>query len=321
MELRQLRYFVAVAEERHFGRAAVRLHIAQPGLSQAIQSLERSLGARLFDREVRPVALTVTGEALLPEARRVIEAADRAMEVAAPRSERGGTLEVGIPLVGHLPIVTRLAQLFQDEHPEVRVRVHPAFSPQSVQRLVRGEIDIAIVHSPFEASRMPRYLGLGEQEIVLVVPESHRLAHLERVPRAELMQEPFLAWPRSVNPVLVDHICRALFGMEEPPNVIEVPVGVDGSSRARLIEEGLAIAAETVPLPIDRLPEREGVVYRRLQDPPALLEYGLAWFDRPGHPLHAFVRMGAELVGSGEEIEADPASDPGPSESLLTHTS
>src|SRR5438105_1157502 len=129
VELRQLRYFVTLAEERHFGRAADLLHIAQPGLSQQIKALERSVGVVLFDRETRPVALTEAGLRLLPHARAIVEAASRAVEVTREARPPGPILKIGVPAIGHYPEFAALVDTFRAREPDVILRLEPSVTP------------------------------------------------------------------------------------------------------------------------------------------------------------------------------------------------
>jgi DNA-binding transcriptional LysR family regulator len=298
MELRQLRYFLALAEERHFGRAAESLGIAQPGLSQQIKVLERRVGAQLFDREVRPIALTAAGEALLPHARIVIEAVDRALESTRESAlGAGGTLKVGTPLVGRFPVMTELVDVFRSRFPGVELQLHPGLASHSIDALDRGTLDLAIVHAPFDAPRTPRYQRLGAHEILVLLPEGHRLSALDRLPRAELLGERFLDWPRTLNPTLMDHVRLATFGVAEHPGRVEVADAVDGPSRAPLVADGLGIAVDAVPYPAEVLPERTGVVYRRVEDPPPLIEHGLIWYEGELSSLaSAFIELATGLV-------------------------
>src|SRR5437870_1482036 len=196
-ELRHLRYFVAVAEELHFARAAERLRIAQPGLSQQIKALERSVGVELFKRDRRGVELTDAGRTLLGQARQVLELSERAVEstrVAA--TTRTGPLKVGTSAIGNTPVANEVLMEFQARFPNVNVEILPGFTPPSIDALTRRALDAAIVFAPFESPEGLRYLRLDRLELSVVLPTSHRLASLERVPRSELLKEPILEGPR-----------------------------------------------------------------------------------------------------------------------------
>jgi DNA-binding transcriptional LysR family regulator len=295
IELRHLRYFTAVAEELHFGHAAERLRIAQPALSNQIKALERSLGVPLFIRDQRGVQLTDAGETLLEHARLVIELADRAVDGArlAMKGKRG-LLKVGTPALGIDRVGNELLRTFRERNPAVEVEIHPGFVPQSVEALTRRTLDLAILVVPFESPSSIRYLSLETVEMLIAVPESHRLASLERIPRSELLKEPFLDWPKSINPVLVQHLHKSLFGTAEPAQRVEVPDAAE-VSRLLLVAEGKGLGVSVLPsLAKLHVP---GVVFKRLEDPPLLLEYGIAWYDTNASPfVEAFVRLASEVA-------------------------
>jgi DNA-binding transcriptional LysR family regulator len=300
MELRQLRYFVSVAEERHFGRAAERLHIAQPGLSQQIKALERSLGADLFDRESRPVALTEAGERFLPHARAIVEAASRAVEAtrAAP-AQPGPILKVGITAIGHYPEFARLVEVFTDREPHVDVRILPSMPNAMVDSLIRRTLDLGAAHQPLEWPEdmaPPRYLRLGHQEVLIVLPEGHRLASQARLKREDLLEEPVIATPRDVTPKFSEHVSRVLFGVYPHPRAVEVPDAVDRDTRFRLVAEGKGLAGMAVPANSELPPDRGRVAFRRVADPPALIEYGLMWLDVNACPAtRSFIQVARAL--------------------------
>src|SRR5438552_6461734 len=145
MELRHLRYFVAVAEELHFGRAAARLRISQPPLSQQIMGLERELGVELFRRTKREVQVTAAGRAFLDRARQVLAEVDRAIE-AVRRAARGvvGRIEVGYVPTAEIRIVPRLLREFRKRYPQVEVGLHPLNPGEQVEALRHSRIDLAL---------------------------------------------------------------------------------------------------------------------------------------------------------------------------------
>jgi DNA-binding transcriptional LysR family regulator len=283
VELRQLRYFLAVAEERHFGRAAERLRIAQSGLSQQIRVLERSLKVELFIRDRRHVELTEAGEFLQDEARLIVELADRA--VAGMRLAADGKrsmLKVGTSIVGSHPLVDRVLEAFRTRFPELEVQIHPGTGPPTLEALSKWSLDAAFVFGPFDPVDTVSYRRLGTIETVLALPEGHRLASFARVPRAELAREPFLAPPRALNPTLTDHVYRSLFGREQAPRTVPVADATE-SSRLLLVARGKGIAligfAHTSDL---RIP---GVVFRPLEESPPAIEFGVAWREDHFSPL------------------------------------
>jgi DNA-binding transcriptional LysR family regulator len=302
MELRQLRYFVVVAEERNFGRAAQRLRITQSGLSQQIKALERSLHVRLLDRG-QPIELTAEGEVLLEQARLILELADRVRErVRRPDSLRKSPLKFGGSSFGNGPLVERVLTAARTRLTDVDLQVLLDSTAHNLLALGRRALDVAFVYEPFESEKTPRFLRLGTIELVLAIPERHRLATVPRVSRGELLKEPFLMGPRSINPPLYDHIHRALIGRVDHPHVVEI--ADVGTARFRLVAEGLGISP--VALPTESLLPIQGVIYRMVEDPAPSFDYGLVWFDdHPSPALPAFLDVAREIVSA----EPAPAED------------
>lgn len=302
MELRQVRYFVAVAGERNFGRAAERLRIAQSGLSQQIKVLERSLGVQLFDRNSRPIGLTREGEIFLEEARRLLELADRAQEkVRLARDHHAATLALGGSAFGHPPAVEELLRTARARLTDVHISLELGSVAHNVAALNRYELDVASVYVPFESARTPRYLRLGWVEMGLALPADHPLAASGTLARSDFFEEPFLVGPRSVNPPLADYVYRELFGQAEPPNAVELD-NVRG--RFGLVAQGAGITP--VSIPTETAVELSGVVFCRIEDPVPTIEYGLIWFDDHTSPmLSGFLEIAREVA----ESQRDPAID------------
>ncbi|MDI5966131.1 LysR family transcriptional regulator [Streptantibioticus silvisoli] len=193
MELRHLEYFVAVAEERHFTRAAERLMVSQSGLSASVRSLERELGARLFVRSTRSVELTGAGRALLTEANRTLSCVRAAREaVAAVQGLLRGSLAVGTEqcLVGvHVPA---LLARFRSAHPQVEIRLRQAGSAGLAEDVQAGRLDLAFVSLAGPVPDGVRLLPLECEPMVLLCHPDHPLAGEERVAWAKLAGEPFV---------------------------------------------------------------------------------------------------------------------------------
>jgi DNA-binding transcriptional LysR family regulator len=197
LELRHLRYFVAVAEERHFSRAAQRLHIAQPPLSQQIQRLEAIVGSRLLLRTSRSVALTPAGAAFLERARRVLAQVDDSIEEAA-RFGRGekGTLDVGFVSSAITLGVPERIQAFRERYPDVHTRLHEGQTSQIISRLGRSDVDLGIVRDG-ERTADVISVTLATEGFVAVLPRSHPHARSKRLNAKILRDEPFVFYPRS----------------------------------------------------------------------------------------------------------------------------
>jgi DNA-binding transcriptional LysR family regulator len=291
MELRQFRYFIAVAEEKHFGRAADRLGIAQPGLSQQIKALERSLGTELLTRHSRGAELTLAGIAFLVHARLAVEYAERAVaSVGLPARGHSALLKVGTRAAGIPPVAERLLEEFRDRHPTVELEIHPAFIPQLVEALNRRTIDVATLIKPYVTDSPPNFLRLGTVELHAVLPEGHRLAGLERVSPAELLKEPFLDWSRSANAPLYDRVHQLIFGSVVHPRRIEVAEFAE-SRRALRVAAGQGNAV-TVLHP----GEVPGVVILPFEEPVPTLEYGIGWHEPPVSPAVPLLLQMAEQL-------------------------
>src|ERR1043165_2536148 len=192
MEIHQLRYFVAVAEEGSFSQAAQREHVSQPSLSQQIAKLEEELNEPLFDRLPRSVVMTEAGRCLLPYARVILTAlADAARAVTALEAEVAGPLSVGaIPSIA-LYILPKLIGQFQQAYPKVTFELFEDITPKLAQRLEDGTLDLVIASGSDEMPNLERH-SLGRESLFLLVPENHRLAHRKAVKWSELADEKFL---------------------------------------------------------------------------------------------------------------------------------
>ena len=298
VDFRQFRYFIAVAEELHFGRAAERLHIAQSGLSQQILKLERSVGVQLLSRDRRGVELTEAGRVFLDHARQAVELADRAMTspFLAERGKRE-TLRVGTTILGMPPIAGKLQQAFEDRFPDVDVELRPRLISELIDGISTHALDVAVVVSPFKSvDPPPRYQQLGTYELMVVVPEGHRLAALERVPRAELLAEPLIEGPRNINPDLADHLHQILFGGLEHPHRLEV-AELEEARRLELVAEGKGIGVTGASPGVER--RVPGVVFRHFEEPAPFVDYGVAWSATRTSPLvEAFVDIAREVAAA-----------------------
>ncbi len=197
IELRHLRYFVAVAEELHFGRAAERLHIAQPPLSQQIRKLEETFGCPLFTRTTRSVALTSAGIALLERARRLLRAMQR--DIDETRSVgRGdiGSLHVGFVGSGMLTTLPAVFRTYREAHPRIQLHLHESFTSHVIEGMQSGTLDAGILRDgdPVEGLSVTT---LYSEPFVAVLPATHPHARRRRLSLAMLRDEPFVYYPRT----------------------------------------------------------------------------------------------------------------------------
>ncbi len=260
MELRHLRYFVAVAEELHFGRAAERLHIAQPPLSRQIRDLEREVGTPLFDRTPRGAELTPAGAAFLPEARLTLAQAERARRTAL----RAADGEIGRFRVGFVEAAADAAVLpdvlgfFRMHLPNIGVSLFEMDALQQAEALRTERIDLGILHSPpADADQWLRVEPVYADPMVAAVPQVHPLAGRTRLKLADLAAEPFVLFPRPSAPVLFDALIAACRAADFSPRVAQEASG--WHTIAGLVAAGVGVAF--LPHSVAQL-RRPGVEYR-----------------------------------------------------------
>lgn len=206
MELRQLRYFVAVAEERHFNRAATRLHITQPALSQQIRQLEREVRTQLLHRTTRQVDLTDAGRVLLTEARKVLAGADHAVSALRYAADgEAGLLRIAFVSSAAVRILPALVPALQGAWPLIHLELEESTTDRQIERILEGRLDLGIVRevgTPAGLVVQP----IAREPLTLAVPDNHRLATRRRVRLAELAGERFIVFPRHQVSLLYDHI-------------------------------------------------------------------------------------------------------------------
>jgi DNA-binding transcriptional LysR family regulator len=246
LELRHLRYFVAVAEERNISRAAERLHMAQSPLSAAIRQLEQEIGAELLDRSSRGVTVTPAGDVLLQRARHVLEEIDGAV-AATRRAATGelGTLRIGFSWSARFATLPTLAQQFTAGHPEVTVVTQEMWNADMSRAIRSATIDLAISLCP-ERDGQLAYELLRRERVVALLPVGHRLAGRSQVELHELADETFLMFPRELAPRLHDamhELCRSS-GFE--PNVSRTAFHSAGDTGTIASAAAVAVAPESV---------------------------------------------------------------------------
>ena len=247
MELRHLRYFVAVAEELHFRRAAERLHVAQPAVSEQVRKLEEELGVRLLNRTQRSVSLTGAGAAMLDEARRVLNQAERAMAVARDaRDHAGNRLRVGYLADSLPPLVPRALQALQKRMPNTRVSLETGAARNLIEDVRAGRLDAALVSLPAPTAGLERTL-LGPQSAVVAMPVMHRLATDDAVDLARLAPERIVLLPREVNPAFHDGVISLLRQAGLSPSIVHtLEPRVELALLAVSAGGGVAIVPESV---------------------------------------------------------------------------
>lgn len=273
MELRQLRYFVAVAEELHFTRAAARLGIAQPALSQQIRRLETTLGVELFSRTKRRVTLTPAGRAFLAEARGTLEQARRAALIAR-RTAAGelGPLTLGFVGSATDALLPRALPTLRARHPELKVVLREMTSAAQIDALSRGDIDLGLLRPPSPLVPGLRTRLVAREPLVCALPADHPLARRERLTPGDLHGQPFVLFPRRQGPWLYDLItayCRGADGAA--PNVVQEAVMMQTITALVAAGTGLSL----VPASQQAI-TRKGLAYRPLVNPP-MTDLAAAW--------------------------------------------
>lgn len=261
MDLRQLRYFVAVAEERNFSRAAARLRVSQPPLSVQIRLLEQELGVRLLDRGNRGADLTAAGAALLDEARTVLAAVERA-RIAAKETQRGdiGTICIGFVSMAAFGLLPAALKAFRHRHPRVEVRLEEMTTDVQQRELNERRIDLGIALAPVHDARLA-FEPLRHESLILAAPQGHPL--LRGGGAAEprrLAEEDFVASPRELAPGLHDLIQSICHDAGFSPRVAQQARQMQ--TIISLVAGGMGVAL--VPESLRQL-RRAGVSYRPLR--------------------------------------------------------
>lgn len=290
MDLRQLRHFVAVADQLHFGRAALALHTAQPALSLSIQRFEQELGFPLFERSRRHVALTPAGAGLLPEARRTLAQAERTVHIAE-RLRRGahGQLRIGFVGSATYGALPSAVSTFRRAAPEVTLSLTEMSTHAQIDALHADELDVGFIRPPVTSEL--ELATVRREPLVVAMPSTHRLCRARQLTLDRLVDEPFVLFPRQVGPGYVDLVLSACLRAGFSPRVehevdnIQTIIG--------LVAAGLGVAL--VPQPVSQL-KLPGVAYRTLADPTSS-ELAMAWTSRSGSPmLERFVMLVRETA-------------------------
>jgi DNA-binding transcriptional LysR family regulator len=305
-DLRQLRYFVTVAEEKHFGRAAMRLSMTQPPLSQAIRALEETLGVELFARTKRSVELTPVGADLLPEVQRLLAAAEglRPLAQSLARGE-AGVLSLAFVSTADYGLLPLLLRDFGVRHPRVRLELTEATSDVQVEELVAGRIDAGLVIAPLPPRHAAQLSWLPIAREPLVIAMSTEMA--QRVPGAaghakpnaaaewldtpislrDLADAPLVIFPRRLAPGFYDIImdCYGVAGLT--PRIGQEAIQMQ--TIVSLVSAGMGVAL--VPQSLRNL-RRTGVVYRPLSESVPAIETGLVWrTDEVSPVLAGFIEI------------------------------
>lgn len=292
MELRHLRYFIAVADELHFGRAAERLCISQPPLSQQIQQLERELGFALFNRTQRRVELTAAGELFLDEAREMLAHLERAV-AASRRVARGEVGWLGIGFVGTATYAFLPAVLsaFRARYPEVELVLRELVSARQAQALRERRIHVGLARPAIEEEGIVS-AAIVREPLVAALPEAHRLAGRDRLALADLAAEPFILFPPLPKPSYADFIVSVCRQAGFSPRVVQETAEIH--TAISLVAAGLGVTL--VPASVQSA-HREGIAYRPFDEPQPLTELAIAHRAGDSSPvLTAFLETAREVA-------------------------
>ncbi|MBH8564357.1 LysR family transcriptional regulator [Nostoc sp. CENA67] len=272
MELRHLRYFVTLAEELHFGRAAERLHIAQPPLSQQIQQLEKELGFELFHRTKRNVQLTEAGQVFLGEVQQILRQLQQAIQVGQQTS-RGevGQLVVGFVSSATYNILPNILRDFRNRVPGVRLELHELTTDQQLEWLRSGRLDVGFVRPPVEEDTF-NWEIIFQESLMVALPETHWLANQSHVCLKSLANEPFILFPRILAPGLYDLIISLCQQAGFSPTVTQEAIQMQTIVSLVAAEMGVAI----VPASLQNL-QRTGVVYQNIQESTPKVAIAMIW--------------------------------------------
>ena len=283
MELRHLRYFIAVGEEQHFGRAANRLHVVQPALSRQIRDLERELGFLLFDRLPRGVRLSAAGTLFLNDARRILQDVDEAKR----RAERmalgqAGTLRIGIATaVSWHGLVVNAFREFRRRHPAVELVVHHLVSVHQVEAVLSDRLDagFAAAVTPWHTELEHRQFALDR--MVLAVPKGHPLTKRERIRLRDLRDTSFVWFHRWVNPTFHDQMMEACArGGLSAPRIVQEATDRDTVLGLVLCRIGVAWVTESTQWHCPR-----GIVLLPVVDMNVRLPFNVIWKRNNSSPV------------------------------------
>src|SRR6201993_1001294 len=242
MELRHLRYFVAIGEEQHYGRAARRLHVAQPALSRQIQYLEEELGFNLFERLPRGVKLNAAGKLFLEDVRRFLqELSDAAVRAGRVASGRSGTLRVGFTEnASWRGVVPDSFRRYRERQPDAELQLQPEASLAQLEAIRSGRLDAGFVNFMPESDPELDQLLVARQHVELAVPKGHPFTKLKKLRLRDLADAPFVWFPRLPSPAFYDRMMHECYlgGLKSPRIVQE---GMNEATILSLVSTGLGV--------------------------------------------------------------------------------
>ncbi|MBW4580272.1 MAG: LysR family transcriptional regulator [Tildeniella nuda ZEHNDER 1965/U140] len=287
MELRQLKYFITVAESLHFGRAAESLHLSQPALSKQIQALEESLEVQLFERTKHWVRLTIAGQKFLETARRILREVEEGIQVT--RQVAGGAmgrLRIGFTEATLFSLAPDMVRTYREQYPQVELILTSGGTETHVEALRTHQIDVGFVYLPIREPSLSIH-PLLEEVYIAALPASHRLARQKEIMLQSLATEPLVFYPRSLAPVMYADFIKCCEQAGFVPNVVQ---------EAELAQTRLGLAAAGVGITfvlsdMQNL-SAKGIVYRSLIGAFPTLKLALAWRQNETSPVvHECIKL------------------------------
>jgi DNA-binding transcriptional LysR family regulator len=305
VDLRHLRYFLTVADTLHFGRAAARLGIAQPPLSQQIRRLEDALGLRLFERSNRRVELTDAGRVFRDEATRILADLEGAVE-AARRAGRGeaGVLRIAFAASMMFFALPRMIREFRRRYPAVRLELRELSTASQLLGLRTGELDIGFLRQPDPDEDLHIETVMWEP-LYVALPRAHRLAGRKRVGLGELAGDPFIMFPREVAPGLHAQVLALCRRADFTPNVVQVSREL--YTTVSLVDAGVGVTV--VPGSVEKLGWK-GVRYIPISGGQTQTRIGMAWRRGSARPLLKVFTDLVRTLTADRRSGAAPASLP-----------
>jgi DNA-binding transcriptional LysR family regulator len=287
MEFRQLKYFIAVAEELHFGRASESLHLSQPALSKQIQALEDSLEIQLFERTKHWVKLTPAGQKFLETARRVLQEVEEGIQVTRQVADgQSGRVRVGLTEATLFSLAPKIFRTYQERYPQVDLILTSGGTEDHVEQLRTHQIDVGFVYLPIREPTLAVY-PLYEQAYVAALSASHPLARQEQLSIQSLANQPLIGYPRSLAPVLYADFIKCCERAGFVPNIVQE--AALAQTRLGLVAAGVGIAFVLADL---QNLSAKGVVYRLLSSDFPKLKLAIAWRQtETSLVVHEFVKV------------------------------
>jgi DNA-binding transcriptional LysR family regulator len=286
MDLRQLECFLAVAEDLHFGRAAARLYLAQPTVSESVRRLERDLGGALFDRSTRNVTLTDLGVTFREEARQAYAQVEDAYRIGRQfAQQRPDTCLVG-HCVDASEVLLKLVPLLKSRCPEIVTTLHHLSTVQQVAALRRRRLHLGICWIPEVVDGLC-YRHLGSSGLVAIVPDGHAIARKSCTQLACLTSEPLISWPRSLNPALYDRFHGAMDSTGQSWSLVGTAVGLDNIASRVLAGHGVGV----LPQPVVEGRVLPSIACVPVDDGPSIERTAVWRQGEPNKGVHALVAL------------------------------